>query len=685
MTKAQLHAEALREFDNIETVLRQERLQCLNDRRFCDIAGAQWEGPLQDQFENRPRFEVNKVNLAVMRVINEYRNNRMTVDFLPKEGAEYDKLADTCNGLYRADEQDSCAEEAYDNAFEEAVKGGFGAFRLRNEYTDEEDEDDDTQRICIEPIFDADTSVYFDLNAKRQDKSDAKRCFVLTAMTPAAYKEEWGDDPQTWPKSVTRVMFDWYTPEVVYVAEYYRVEEVSDTVVTVEMMTGKEEKLREGDEGFEEALKELKALGGKVAKRKKVKTRKVHKYILSGGKILEDCGYIAGKNIPIVPVYGKRWFVDNVERCMGIVRLAKDAQRLKNMQLSKLAEISALSSIEKPIFVPEQVAGHQVMWSEDNIKNYPYLLVNTITDASGNAAPAGPVAYTKSSQIPPAMAALLQVTDADMNELLGNAQAAERMVSHVTGKAIDMIQQSLGMQSYVYISNMGKAVKRAGEIWLSMAKDVFVEPKRKMKVIDEAGKMDSIELMTPTIDEESGDIEYENDLSDAQFDVSVDIGPTAPSKRAATVQSITGMMAITQDPEMLKVLSAMAMLNMEGEGISDVRDYFRKQLVTMGVLKPTEQEAQELQQALANQQPSPEAIYLQAEAQKANALATKAQADTVLTLAKAEETRAKTEDTLAKTAGTSQDNAMKLADRIESEVARIMPQQAAPVMPMQNF
>ena len=136
---------------------------------------------------------------------------------------------------------------------------------------------------------------------------------------------------------------------------------------------------------------------------------------------------------------------------------------------------------------------------------------------------------------------------------------------------------------------------------------------------------------------------------------------------------------------MLKVLSSMAMLNMEGEGITDVRSYFRKQLVTMGVLKPTEQEAQELQQAMANQQPSPEAIYLQAEAQKANALATKAQADTVLTLAKAEETRAKTEDTLAKTAGTSQENAMKLADRIESEVARIVPQQAVPVMPMQNF
>ena len=123
-----------------------------------------------------------------------------------------------------------------------------------------------------------------------------------------------------------------------------------------------------------------------------------------------NAGYIAGKCIPIVVVYGKRWFVDNIERCMGHVRLAKDAQRLKNMQLSKLGEISALSSVEKPILVPEQVAGHQMMWAEDNLKDYPYLLINPITDQNGNQAVSGPVAYTRSAAIPPAMAALLQIT-----------------------------------------------------------------------------------------------------------------------------------------------------------------------------------------------------------------------------------------------------------------------------------
>ena len=82
--------------------MRDERMQCLSDRRFYSIAGAQWEGALQQQFENKPRFEVNKVHLSVMRIINEYRNNRITVDFVSKEGNEDDQLAAALDATERA-------------------------------------------------------------------------------------------------------------------------------------------------------------------------------------------------------------------------------------------------------------------------------------------------------------------------------------------------------------------------------------------------------------------------------------------------------------------------------------------------------------------------------------------------------------------------------------------------------
>ena len=678
---ANLHSEAMAEFDNIQSALRDERLQCLQDRRFYSIAGSQWEGPLGDQFENKPKFEVNKIHLSVMRIINEYRNNRITVDFTSKDGVENDKLADTCDGLYRADEQDSVANEAYDNAFEEAVGGGFGAWRLRSVYEDEENDENEKQRIRIEPIFDADSSVFFDLQAKRQDKSDSKTCFVITSMTHSAYIETYGDDPTSWPKTIHQYEFDWCTPDVVYVAEYYRVEEVTKTVRIFAALDGTEERYTSDDFKNDETLEEtLIAVGSKEVRQKRVKTKKVHKYIMSGGRVLEDAGYIAGKCIPIVPVYGKRWFVDNVERCMGHVRLAKDSQRLKNMQLSKLGEISALSSVEKPILVPEQIAGHQVMWAEDNLKDYPYLLVNPITGADGSTSVSGPVAYTKSPQIPPAMAALLQLTEADMNDILGNQGAGEEIVSNISGKAVELIQNKLDMQTFIYMSNMAKGMRRCGEIWLSMAKDIYIEEGRRMKAISPTGTTSSVELMKPMISSETGEITLENDLSSAKFDVNVEVGPSSSSKRSATVRALTGMMQITNDPETASVLQSMAMMNMEGEGIADVRTYFRNRLVKMGVIKPTEEEAAQMMAELQGQPEDPNAIFLQAAAEEATAKAAKARADTVKTVADAELSRAKTLETLSNVDMDSQDHALNMLETIGG----VVQQQAAPMVTNQG-
>ncbi|HGH1346814.1 TPA: portal protein [Acinetobacter baumannii] len=643
---ATIHARAKLQFDKIQSAVREERLQCLEDRRFYSIAGAQWEGKLGEQFANKPKFEVNKIHLAVIRIINEYRNNRITVDFVSKDGSQNDELADTCDGLYRADEQDSGAEEAYDNAFEEAVGGGFGAFRLRACEEDEEDEENERQRIKIEPIFDADSCVFFDLDAKRQDKADANFCFVLTSMTHDAYTEEYGDDPASWNKDISNSEFDWCTPDIVYVAEYYVVEKVKEKQHIFVLIDGTEQRYMADElENDPSILERLNATGAQELRIKTLEHRKVHKYMMSGSQILEDCGYIAGRYIPIVPVYGKRWFIDNIERCMGHVRLCKDVQRLKNMQLSRLGEIAALSPIEKPIMAPEQVAGFEHMWANDNIDNNPYLLANPLTDINGNVIAQGPISYTKPPQVPQSLAALLQLTDVDIRELLGNQEQGEKINANVSAEAIDLVQNQLGMQSYIYIDNFAKAIKRCGAIWLSMAKELYVEEGRRMKTIGKQDEVDSAELSRPVIGE-SG-IEYENDLTKASFDVGVDVGPTSSSKKSAIVRQLQALLPYTQDPQDMKILLAMIYMNMEGEGIKDFRNYYRKYLVQLGVVEPTEEEQQEMMAAAQNQPPDPNAQYLEAAAEEASAKAQKAKADTIKVVADAEKTRADTAATLA--------------------------------------
>ena len=661
---ARIHDEALRRFNTIQFALQDERRQCLDDRRFYSIAGAQWEGPLKQQFENRPRLEVNKVALSVMRIINEYRANRVTVDYVPKDGREADKLADLCDGLYRADEQDSVADEAYDNAFEEAVGGGMGAWRLRSVLEDELDPENDHQRIRIEPIFDADTSVFFDLDAKRQDKSDARYCFVVSSMTPEEYEEQFNDQPASWPKQIYETYFDWSSPDVVYVAEYYRIEERAETLRVFRLLDNSEQSYTRAEFDEDENLEQmLDSTGAVELPSKRRKTRRVHKYLLSGGRVLEDFGLVAGPNIPIIVTYGKRWFVDNIERCMGHVRLAKDAQRIANMQRSKLAEISALSSVEKPLFDPEQVAGHQWMWEQDNLCNFPYLLLNRLTNIDGSTQPAGPLGYTKPPQVPPALAALIQIAEQDMRDVLGGAEGGDQVRANVSAEAVGMVQQRLDMQTFIYVSNFAKAMKRCGEVWLGMAREVYVEEGRSMKTVGPEGGATAVELLKPTIGE-AGGVELQNDLSRARFDVAVTVGPSSQSKRNAMVRALTPLIAVTADPATKAVLESIAIMNIEGEGMSDVRAFFRKKLVQMGAMKPTEEEAKEMAAAAQQQQPDPQTLYLQAAAAEAQAKAMKAQADTQLAIANAEKTKAETVKTLASVNISAQNQAIKTAEAI---------------------
>ncbi len=649
---AEVHSEALQEFDDIQAAMWQERLQCLQDRRFYSIAGAQWEGPLGEQFEKKPKFEFNKVHLAVIRIFNEYRNNRITVDFQPKDGAKDDAFADVCDGLYRADEKASTADEAYDNAYEEGVGGGMGAWRLSACYEDEYDDENEQQRIKIEPIFDADSTVFFDLGAKRYDKADAKRCYVLTPYPRKQYEKEWKDSPSSWPKAIQQTEFDWCTPDIVWVCELYKIEETSELVHFFRGIDEEAEEMRVSARELKEdpaKLDELLALGFREVRQKRVKQRKVHKYILSGGKVLEDCGFIPGDCIPIVPFYGKRWVVDGVERCMGHVRLAKDAQRLVNMLMSWLAEMAARFDIEKPILTPAQVAQHAWMWAADNVEKFPYLLLDPMLDGNNDPVPGSnvPMAYTKAPNIPPAMAALVQFATQALDELLGNQQAGEELQPNLSGKAVELIQNRLDMQVFIYMSNLAKSMKRSGEIWQSMMRDLAVEEGRRMKTVGQNGESGSVLINQPAYNKDTFEQFVKNDFSKANYEVDVEVGPSSSSKRAATVRAITGMMQLTQNPQDLQVLTGLAMMNMEGEGISDVRDYYRDQLLRAGVVKPTEDEAQELAQEQANAQPDAQTQAVLAFAEESQAKAAKARADTVETIESASLKRAQTAKTYA--------------------------------------
>lgn len=396
-------------FDRAYTPQQDVREKCIEATRFARVPGGQWEGAtaagtkLDDRFEKYPKFEINKVATELNRIIAEYRNNRITVKFRPGDKEASEELANKLNGLFRADYEETDGGEACDNAFDDAATGGFGCFRLTSMLVNEYDPMDERQRIAIEPVYDPSRSVWFDPDAKKYDKSDALWAFCMYSLSPEKYEAEYGKTP---PASLdvttmTSWEYDWFEPEVVYIAKYYEVRKESVDVISYRQPITGEIATYDSDQ-IEDIEDELALAGFQEVARRSVKRRRVYVSVVDGQNFLEKPRRIPGEHIPLIPVYGKRWFIDDIERVEGHIAKAMDPQRLYNLQVSMLADSAAQDPGQVPIFDPEQVRGLEKHWEDRGKKRPAFLVARAPRDKTGNPiGPAAPGSFTPAPQLSP--------------------------------------------------------------------------------------------------------------------------------------------------------------------------------------------------------------------------------------------------------------------------------------------
>ena len=221
------------------------------------------------------------------------------------------------------------------------------------------------------------------------------------------------------------------------------------------------------------------------------------------------------------------------------------------------------------------------------------------------------------------------------------------------------------MQAFIYMSNFAKSMRRCAEIWLGMAKELYTEPKRRMKMIGEMQNVETVGLVEPILGED-GKMTTRNDLSRADFDVTVDVGPSFASRRDATVRALTGLLQMVTDPAEAKILQSLILMNMEGEGLSEVNEYYRKQLVGMGVIPPNEQEREAMEAAAQQpEEPDPQTMFLMAEAEKSLADSELSKARALEIAAKVDKMVAETERTDAEIANVEADTLKKRAEAMD--------------------
>lgn len=655
-------------FDDITSAVQEERMLSLEDRRFVFIEGAQWEDDWGRQFENTIRVQINKTQRGHDKIINDYRANRFTVNYRPRPGTGADDdTAELLNGLMFADMYRSKGQQALDNAFSEGAAGGMGAWRLCNEYEDDSDADNDHQRIRIEQIVDADQRVFFDLDAKLYDKSDARFAYVMHSMTRHAFEQEYGAERMaSWPENMLRQpgMFDWFTPDVIYVAEYYEVTEVKRELRIYNREATGEEFRHWAEDMSDEIAADYEDRG--FSKRiRRIMRNRVHKWILSGAEVLEDCGFIAGERIPVVPFYGKRVFIDNVERFKGHVRDAKDPARLYNSQVSQLAEEASLSPREIPIFAPEQMEGLDQHWANMNLERHPYALAHPLRNNEGNIVATGPQAYVKPPDVPPVRAALIQLTAADIAEITNGDDGSMEIKSNVSGEAMDIAASRVDAKSFIYMDNFRLSMHCFGEIYEGMAREVYVEEGREVETMDEEGATETATLHELHTNPVTKVTAKRYDLSAGKFNVVADVSEATATRRDKTVRTMMALATAAtglQDMELGQVALLTALKNMDGEGIDDIQEWAHKKAVSLGLDEMTPEE--KAAAAQAEQQPDPQAEAITAQANALNAQAGKLTADTHLSEAKTVQTLADAAKKRAETAAIPREAAAEDANKL---------------------
>ncbi|MCP4122986.1 MAG: portal protein, partial [Bacteroidetes bacterium] len=205
----------------------------------------------------------------------------------------------------------------------------------------------------------------------------------------------------------------------IYIAEFYYREKVKTKLVTMSDDFGNTMTYKNSD--ILDVMDEMIDSGFEVDEEKEIEAYQVTKYIASGEKILDE-SIIAGEHLPIIPMYGEYAYVEGEPHYEGIVRPAKDPQRLRNFGMSYLGDIMSKSPRPKPVYFPEQINGFEDMYSGET--DYPYVNMNRKAP-DGTDLPIGPVAITPDQPIPQALAATIELTRQAVEDVASAGLPAE--------------------------------------------------------------------------------------------------------------------------------------------------------------------------------------------------------------------------------------------------------------------
>lgn len=568
--------EIRKRFDIAMESTAQNRQEMLDDIRFARL-GDQW--PSASKYDRarpgkeRPMLVVNRLLQFRDRVVNEIRQNTPSIRIRPVNDGADEETSEVLMGIIRHIQDNSNASIAYDTAVEWQVDTGLGFFRVRNDWADDKSFD---QEIFIDRIVDP-MKVYMDPHAKQPDGSDAEWCIIAEEIPKDEFKRLYPDVPETnWEAAGNGDMQGWYTKDSIRIAEYFYIEHSQEEIFD--------------EEGMRSRMSDV----------KRCMWMKV-----TGQTVLER-GELPTRWIPIIPVIGHEVWVQGRRYLSGLVRNAKDAQRLYNYYLSANAENVALAPKAPFIGVAGQFETDP-RWGRANQESLAYLEYDPVSIAG---TPAPPPQRSQPPQASSAIMQAVQLAENDIMQSMGIYQPSLGGESNETsGRALLLRQKQSETGNFHYQDNLNRSIRHAGRIVLDMIPKVY-DRARVIRILGEDGvpKQVNIDPNMPQASAYTDNPAVDSIYNPAVgvYDVVCDSGPSYATKRD---EAANMMLALTQaNPSLFNMIGDLMLKNMDWPGAEEISK--RLQAMLPPQLQPTADgtkvdpqvlQAQQMMEQMANQ------------------------------------------------------------------------------------
>jgi len=474
--------------------------QAADDIEFCVNKEAQWDAAarLAREKSGRPCVTINKIASFVHQQTNALRANKMTLNAIPVDDSDVGK-AEIQDAMLEYVLKSSRADIATDWAGGRAIMGGFGFYRVTTDY---ENELSFNQDIKVKRIENP-QSTYLSPEIKCPFGSDTTEAITGEWMSKADFKNQFPDHEAVSVDDITEAM-DWQSEDTVFVAEYYRVEFIQDTLYLLQDGTTLLKSKIDEYEGDPNLV---------IANERKTQTKTIMWYKCSRDAILEQTE-IKADFIPIILVVGDEQWVKNKRYWNSLITNAKDPQIIYNYV--RTAQLEQLQKAGNRPWVADgrAIEGYEAHWADLNNPNMTYIPYNS-TDDNGN-----PIA-------PPFMATPYQGSPDLMREVLTSADEIKGTTgindatlgnqgNETSGRAIMARQRQSDQGNFHFLDNFKRAYEHLGRVLLSMIPHYYDTP-RVLRITqdDEVYKTLVINMdpQSPLVQK------YEKELKDAEVGI----------------------------------------------------------------------------------------------------------------------------------------------------------------------